>query len=167
MGRSHQRDFKLPRDGLIGVAANRAVGKKRGNDWVNVGGLSVTKFKVSGVHHVSLVAVSEPPGRLLDKPRITLVMLPLTESEITSALHDLPGWSVVDKMIAKTYIFKTYKDGLVFAVAVGNWADSLNHHPDIIIGYQKVTISLTTHDIGGIGPLDVDLAREIETLIPR
>jgi 4a-hydroxytetrahydrobiopterin dehydratase len=94
-------------------------------------------------------------------------MLPLTESEITSALHDLPGWSVVEGMIAKTYVFKTYKDGLVFAVAVGNWADSLNHHPDIIIGYQKVTISLTTHDLGGIGPLDVDLAREIETLIPR
>ena len=94
-------------------------------------------------------------------------MLPLTDSEITSALHDLPGWSMVEGMLIKSYAFSTYKDGLVFAVAVGHWADSMNHHPDMMIGYKTVTISLVTHDLGGIGPMDVDLAREIETLIPR
>jgi 4a-hydroxytetrahydrobiopterin dehydratase len=91
----------------------------------------------------------------------------LTPTEIHAALADLPGWAVLEGLLVKTYEFRSYKDGLIFAVTVGHWADSMSHHPDMLIGYQKVTVSLTTHDLGGIGPLDVDLAREIETLIPR
>jgi len=91
----------------------------------------------------------------------------LTATEIQAALADLPGWTASEGNLAKTYEFRSYKDGLIFGVTVGHWADSMNHHPEMLIGYQRVTISLTTHDLGGLGALDVDLAREIETLIPR
>ncbi|MFM7713482.1 MAG: 4a-hydroxytetrahydrobiopterin dehydratase, partial [Microcystis sp.] len=45
-------------------------------------------------------------------------------------------------------------------------AESLGHHPDITINYNRVTLSLTTHDVGGLSNLDFDLAQQIDRLIP-
>ena len=67
-------------------------------------------------------------------------------------------------VISKTFSFKTYKDGLVFASAVGFVADKLNHHPDMAVGYAKVSISVNTHDVGGLSPYDFELARRIDCL---
>jgi len=93
-----------------------------------------------------------------------LAYVKLSESEIADRLKALSGWAVKDGQITKAYSFKTYKDGVVFASAVGFVADKLNHHPDIVIGYAKVTVSVDTHDVGGLSPYDFELARRIETL---
>ena len=88
----------------------------------------------------------------------------LSEEEVASSLQGLEGWSVENGQIAKSYGFKTYKDGAVFATAVAYLADKLNHHPDITIGYAKVRIAVNTHDVGGLSPYDFELARRIEAL---
>lgn len=88
----------------------------------------------------------------------------LSQEEIHQHLSQRPDWGLKDGLLTRTYAFPTYKDGLVFAVAVGQLADRLNHHPDLFIGYQKVTIGLTTHDLGGISTLDFDLAEQIDGL---
>jgi 4a-hydroxytetrahydrobiopterin dehydratase len=88
----------------------------------------------------------------------------LTDDELKKALETLPGWSVEDGQLVKRFEFKTYKDGLVFAISVGYLADKLNHHPDLTIGYAKVKVSLSTHDVKGLSPYDVELATQIKAL---
>ena len=88
----------------------------------------------------------------------------LDVSEIESNLAKMDGWAMDHGQIVKNYTFDTYKGGLVFAVAVGHFADRMDHHPDIFIGYQKVKIGLNTHDLGGISTYDFALAQQIESL---
>ena len=89
----------------------------------------------------------------------------LDESEIETHLKTVTGWAFENGQIVKTTTFDTYKSGLVFAVAVGHFADQMDHHPDLFIGYQKVTIGLNTHDLGGISTFDFALARKIDGLL--
>lgn len=88
----------------------------------------------------------------------------LTDVEIAAALADVPDWGLVDGNLSRLFEFDAYKDGLVFASAVGYVADHLNHHPDIHIGYQKVRISMHTHDASGLTAYDFELARRIDRL---
>lgn len=95
---------------------------------------------------------------------MTLQYVKLDEGQINAELHQCEGWRYDNGQIRKTFTFDTYKAGLVFASAVGYLADRLNHHPDILIGYQKVEIGVNTHDVDGISPYDFELARRIEQL---
>ena len=73
-------------------------------------------------------------------------------------------WNEIDNTITKTFKFNSYLDGIDFVNAVANVAEQENHHPDISIGYCKVTISLTTHDAGTITEKDYKLAKLIDDL---
>lgn len=88
----------------------------------------------------------------------------LSSEEIQEGLKTLEQWNLVGDEIARTFTFATYKDGLVFASVVGHLADRADHHPTIVIGYQKVTVSLNTHDVSGISVKDFDLAQQINDL---
>jgi len=88
----------------------------------------------------------------------------LNDVEIAAALADVPDWGLVDGNLSRLFKFDAYKDGLVFASAVGYVADHLNHHPDIHIGYQTVRISMHTHDASGLTAYDFELARRIDRL---
>ncbi len=83
----------------------------------------------------------------------------LTEKALTLALASLPGWKKKGKAIERTIEFETYADGLDFAVRVGRRADRDNHHPDLVVGYCRVTVRWTTHDAGGPTALDIAGAR--------
>lgn len=91
-----------------------------------------------------------------------LAYVPLSDQQLLDALAELRGWSVYEGKLVKTYQFASYAEGLVFASAVGHIAERLNHHPDLLIGYRKVTIAVMTHDVGGLSPYDVELARRID-----
>lgn len=93
-----------------------------------------------------------------------LVYRKLDRGEIERNLAGVEGWSIEGDQLAKNFEFKTYKDGIVFASAVGFIADKLNHHPDMRVGYAKVSVSVNTHDVGGISPYDFELARRIDAL---
>lgn len=88
----------------------------------------------------------------------------LSHDEILKALTQLPGWSVENEAIHKTFQFETYGEGLLFAVVVGHLANSLDHHPDMMIGYRKVDISISTHSESGVTHLDITLAGNIEAV---
>lgn len=89
----------------------------------------------------------------------------LTENEIQKALNNLNGWTYADGKISKTYPLPSYAAGIMFAGAVGTLADSMNHHPDMTIGYKKVTVTFTTHDSGYVvTEKDIEAARLVETL---
>jgi 4a-hydroxytetrahydrobiopterin dehydratase len=88
----------------------------------------------------------------------------LSADQVGAALRNLDGWRGGDSKIEKTYEFPTYKDGLVFACAVGYLADKMDHHPDLTIGYRRVGVAFSTHDAGGVTEMDVRLAKSVETL---
>ena len=73
-------------------------------------------------------------------------------------------WNEIDITITKSFEFNSYLDGIDFVNAVANVAEQENHHPDISIGYCKVTISLATHDAGTITEKDYKLAKLIDDL---
>ena len=73
-------------------------------------------------------------------------------------------WNEKDNIITKTFEFSSYLDGIDFVNEVANLSEQENHHPDITVGYCKVTISLTTHDAGTLTEKDYKLAKLIDDL---
>ena len=88
----------------------------------------------------------------------------LTESELEAAAGALPGWAVGDGVLAKTFSFKTYLAGVDFVNRLAHAAEEMNHHPDLIVGWRKVGVTLCTHSVKAITQLDLDLARRAEVL---
>jgi 4a-hydroxytetrahydrobiopterin dehydratase len=86
----------------------------------------------------------------------------LPQAELDRALKALPGWTVKNDAITKTYKHDSFAEAIVFVNAVAHLAELADHHPDIDIRYTTITIAITTHDQGGITEKDVALAREIE-----
>ncbi len=89
----------------------------------------------------------------------------LSQTEIQGKLRGLPGWELMkNKAIQKKFTFGNFKEALAFVNQVGELAEQSAHHPDITINYNKVTLSLSTHDAGGLTGKDFDLAGYIEKI---
>jgi 4a-hydroxytetrahydrobiopterin dehydratase len=89
----------------------------------------------------------------------------LSQTEIQGKLRAIPGWELAkNKTIQKKFTFGNFKEALAFVNQVGELAEKSNHHPDITINYNKVTLSLMTHDAGGLTTKDFDLASHIEKI---
>jgi 4a-hydroxytetrahydrobiopterin dehydratase len=91
-------------------------------------------------------------------------MAKLSQGEIDQALAGAAGWSQAGNEISRTYTLPTFPAALVFTSAIGHLAERANHHPDILIQYNKVTLTLSTHSAGGLTEKDFALAREINGL---
>ena len=89
-------------------------------------------------------------------------MARLSESDLAKELASLPGWSVVGGMIQKKFAHPSFPEAIVFVNAVAQLAEVANHHPDVDIRYSNITLSLVTHDQGGITDKDIALARQVE-----
>ena len=74
------------------------------------------------------------------------------------------GWSIVDGKLHREFTFKDFTEAFAFMTKVALAAEKLNHHPDWSNSWNKVSISLTTHDQGGITERDLQLAEEINRL---
>ncbi len=86
----------------------------------------------------------------------------LSDVEIHRALGALGGWSRRGNALVKTFTFPRFADGIAFVNRVARIADEMDHHPDIDIRYTKVTMTLSTHDAGGVTSTDFKLAERIE-----
>ncbi len=89
----------------------------------------------------------------------------LTATQIDLELKRLPDWKLNSNgEIEKTFSFTGFPQSLLFVNSVGLLAESKNHHPDILIQWNKVKLTLTTHDAGGISAKDFDLAQATNAL---
>ncbi len=79
-------------------------------------------------------------------------------------LDDFPGWTLDGEIIRTTYSFADFNEAVGFVVRVALIAEIADHHPDIDIRWNKVSIALTTHDHNGLTNKDVDLAARIEEI---
>ena len=92
-------------------------------------------------------------------------MLRLSDDYVRTALtHDLPGWTYNGAAIKKEFIFKGFMVAIGFIDRLAVEAQAARHHPDLENHYNRVLVSLSTHDEGGVTELDVALARAIEAV---
>ena len=90
----------------------------------------------------------------------------LSIKDIHDRLQELRGWEMSDySSIFKEFEFENFKEAMGFAQKVGEEAQRENHHPDILIRYNKVTLTLTTHDEACLTYKDFKMAKIIEQLI--
>ena len=89
----------------------------------------------------------------------------LSEDELSEALTNLSGWSVVDGKLHKEFKFDSFAEAMGWMVAVGIQADKMNHHPEWANVYNRVTVNLVTHDLDNkISSWDVELAQKMDVL---
>jgi 4a-hydroxytetrahydrobiopterin dehydratase len=86
----------------------------------------------------------------------------LDDAGLAAALARLPGWRRSGRAIDKVYRFDDFRAALAFVNRVGALAERQQHHPDIAIHYSEVTLSLWSHDAGGVTARDVKLAEAID-----
>lgn len=91
-------------------------------------------------------------------------MSKLTATQIKTALTSVPDWKQRGSTIARTFVFKDFPAAIKFVNAVAKLAEKAGHHPDIDIRWNKVTLTLTTHDAGGLTEKDFALARKFDRL---
>jgi 4a-hydroxytetrahydrobiopterin dehydratase len=94
-------------------------------------------------------------------------MSKLNISQIKSALKTVRAWKKMDGAISRTFPFKDFPAAIKFVDAVAELAEQACHHPDIDIRWNKVTLTLTTHDAGGLTKKDFVLARKFDELSLR
>lgn len=87
----------------------------------------------------------------------------LADADILVRLAALSGWSRAGETITKTFTFSGFPEAVAFVTRLVEPAERLAHHPDVDLRYNRVIVSLSTHDQGGLTAFDFALAHEIET----
>jgi 4a-hydroxytetrahydrobiopterin dehydratase len=86
----------------------------------------------------------------------------LKDEEIQRELKGLHGWEWEGDAIQKQYSFGSFAEAMAFANRVASMAEAQDHHPDILVQYSKVTLTTSSHDVGGLTARDFKLARVID-----
>jgi 4a-hydroxytetrahydrobiopterin dehydratase len=88
----------------------------------------------------------------------------LTEDEVAARLAAVPGWAHQGDSISRVITREDFRDALLYVGAVAYLAEAANHHPDIAISWNQVTLTLSTHSAGGLTAADFALAGRISAL---
>ena len=103
--------------------------------------------------------------RLTDDMTCSAATPLLTDDEINRRLSLLDGWTRGENWIEKIYRFKNFLRAMSFVNAVAFVAEHANHHPDMAIQYNEVTLRNWTHAAGGLTAYDFELAAKIDSLV--
>ncbi len=95
------------------------------------------------------------------KPKVVAV------GDLEFDLAALPGWKMEGKSIEKTFTFKDHHKAIDFVNAVAQISHRENHHPDMAVGYNKVSVVYTTHDAADITENDFICAAKVEAIQPK
>ena len=81
-------------------------------------------------------------------------MAPLSRAEIEQQLKTINGWTLEGDAIRKQYTFADFPEAIAFVNRLATEAEAVDHHPDILINYKRVTLTYSTHSEGGLTPKD-------------
>jgi 4a-hydroxytetrahydrobiopterin dehydratase len=81
-------------------------------------------------------------------------MAPLEQTDAAERLKRLSGWSLEGSAIRRQFTFAGFPDAVAFVVRLGFEAESVDHHPDLLVNYKRVTVTYTTHSEGGLTDKD-------------
>jgi 4a-hydroxytetrahydrobiopterin dehydratase len=88
----------------------------------------------------------------------------LSGTEVVQSLQSIFGWSINGTTIERTFEFPNFVEAMGFVNRIAEAAEAVNHHPDITINYNKVKLSLTSHDSGGVTQRDLRMAGKINEI---
>lgn len=92
---------------------------------------------------------------------------PLSQKEIEDQLDELPGWTLDGDRIARSYRLGSHFAATALVIHIAQVQEELDHHSDITLGYNTVSLTVNTHSVGGaVTGLDFELARRVEGLAP-
>ena len=89
----------------------------------------------------------------------------LATQEIDQRLKQYPEWSQSGDALQRTFNFETFLQAMSFVVRIAELAEDLGHHPDILVRYNKVTLTVSTHDAGGLTDKDFEFAKLADVAI--
>jgi 4a-hydroxytetrahydrobiopterin dehydratase len=98
--------------------------------------------------------------RFYDERENAAMAQKISRDDINTQLSTLPGWALAtDKdALTKTFVFKDFNDAFGFMARCALLAEKMNHHPEWFNVWNKVEITLNTHDAGGVTELDIKMA---------
>lgn len=88
----------------------------------------------------------------------------LSDEQIQTRLGELPEWSSAEGKLTRTFKFEDFREAMDFANRIAEVAENEGHHPDLLVGWGKVVIYLTTHSAGGISENDLNMAALVQRL---
>ncbi len=93
----------------------------------------------------------------------------IPSSEIEKEIKNLKGWTKVKDRdaIRKNFKFTDFKAAWAFMSEIATYAEEINHHPEWFNVYNKIEITLNTHDVGGLSDLDIKMAQKIDSEINK
>lgn len=86
-------------------------------------------------------------------------MQTLNPTELRTALSGLGGWAADAGAISRTFTCPSFPAAMAFAGRIATYAESVDHHPDLLISYRKVTVTWSTHSAGGVTEKDISGAK--------
>jgi len=89
----------------------------------------------------------------------------MNEEQIAAGLETHSDWVELNSQIQRTFEFVDFVAAMKFVNQIAEYAESVGHHPDLLIRYNKVTLSVSTHDASGITVKDFDLATKADGLV--
>ncbi len=92
---------------------------------------------------------------------------PYTDSEIEVQLLELPGWSLRDSAIERSYAFRDYYDTIAFVNALAWMVHGEDHHPELIVSYNRCTVRFNTHSVAGVSENDFICAAKTDAVFGR
>jgi 4a-hydroxytetrahydrobiopterin dehydratase len=92
---------------------------------------------------------------------------PLSQKEIEDRLAELPGWSLDAGRLTRSYRLASHFAATALVIHVAQVQEELDHHSELTLGYNTVSLAVNTHSVGGaVTDLDFRLARRVEDLAP-
>ena len=91
-------------------------------------------------------------------------LIKMNAEQIAAALETHTEWVELNSQIQRTFAFDDFVASMKFVDAIAVYAEEVQHHPDMLIRYNKVTLSVSTHDANGITSKDFDLAAKADSL---
>lgn len=89
----------------------------------------------------------------------------LSSKEISQELKNLSGWSIKEEKLHKDFEFGSFNEAFGFMTRAAMEIEKMNHHPEWFNVYNKISVDLMTHDVGGITQNDIQLAKILNSLV--
>jgi len=119
-------------------------------------------FNRSSIYHCLLLAANSNEKSTQSGKEAAMSVLSI--EQIQDELSNLDGWVFKNNAITKSYSFDSYMDGIGFVNRLAEKAEEVNHHPDMQVGWCRVSVAFTSHDKGGVTAICIAMAKATEKI---
>ncbi|RTZ93717.1 MAG: 4a-hydroxytetrahydrobiopterin dehydratase [Candidatus Neomarinimicrobiota bacterium] len=119
-------------------------------------------FNRSSIYHCLLLAANSNEKSTQSGKEAAMSVLSI--EQIQDELSNLDGWVFKNNAITKSYSFDSYMDGIGFVNRLAEKAEEVDHHPDMQVGWCRVSVAFTSHDKGGVTAICIAMAKAAEKI---